>query len=32
MTAIVEKPPVEEEPSNLAVVGSYVLSEKFGIC
>lgn len=28
MTAIVEKPPVEEAPSNLAVVGRYVLSEK----
>ncbi len=27
MTAIVEKPPVEEAPSNLAVVGRYVLSE-----
>ncbi len=26
MTAIVEKPPVEEAPSNLAVVGRYVLS------
>jgi UTP--glucose-1-phosphate uridylyltransferase len=28
MTAIVEKPPIEEAPSNLAVVGRYVLSEK----
>ena len=28
MSAIVEKPPVEEAPSNLAVVGRYVLSEK----
>ena len=28
MTAVVEKPPVEEAPSNLAVVGRYVLSEK----
>mgnify|MGYP000005818140 FL=1 len=28
MTAIVEKPPVESAPSNLAVVGRYVLSEK----
>jgi len=28
MTAIVEKPPVEEAPSNLAVVGRYVLSQK----
>jgi len=28
MTAIVEKPPVEDAPSNLAVVGRYVLSEK----
>jgi len=28
MAAIVEKPPVEEAPSNLAVVGRYVLSEK----
>jgi len=28
MTAIVEKPTVEEAPSNLAVVGRYVLSEK----
>lgn len=28
MTAIVEKPPVDEAPSNLAVVGRYVLSEK----
>lgn len=27
MTAIVEKPPVDEAPSNLAVVGRYVLSE-----
>lgn len=26
MTAIVEKPPVEEAPSNLSVVGRYVLS------
>lgn len=26
MTAIVEKPPVDEAPSNLAVVGRYVLS------
>jgi len=26
MTAVVEKPPVEEAPSNLAVVGRYVLS------
>lgn len=28
MTAIVEKPPVDEAPSNLAVVGRYVLTEK----
>ncbi|MBO9488982.1 UTP--glucose-1-phosphate uridylyltransferase GalU [Endozoicomonas sp. G2_1] len=28
MTAVVEKPPVDEAPSNLAVVGRYVLSEK----
>lgn len=28
MTAIVEKPPIDEAPSNLAVVGRYVLSEK----
>ena len=28
MTAIVEKPAIEEAPSNLAVVGRYVLSEK----
>jgi UTP--glucose-1-phosphate uridylyltransferase len=28
MTAIVEKPDVEDAPSNLAVVGRYVLSEK----
>ena len=28
MTAIVEKPDIEEAPSNLAVVGRYVLSEK----
>ncbi len=28
MTAIVEKPAVEDAPSNLAVVGRYVLSEK----
>ena len=28
MSAIVEKPPVDEAPSNLAVVGRYVLSEK----
>jgi len=28
MTAIVEKPPVDEAPSNLAVVGRYVLSEQ----
>lgn len=28
MTAIVEKPPSDEAPSNLAVVGRYVLSEK----
>ncbi len=27
MTAVVEKPPVDEAPSNLAVVGRYVLSE-----
>jgi len=27
MTAVVEKPPREEAPSNLAVVGRYVLSE-----
>jgi len=26
MTAVVEKPPVDEAPSNLAVVGRYVLS------
>ena len=32
MTAIVEKPAVDEAPSNLAVVGRYVLSEKFGVC
>ena len=29
MTAVVEKPPVDEAPSNLAVVGRYVLSEKY---
>jgi len=28
MTAVVEKPPVDEAPSNLAVVGRYVLSEQ----
>jgi UTP--glucose-1-phosphate uridylyltransferase len=28
MTAVVEKPAVDEAPSNLAVVGRYVLSEK----
>jgi len=28
MTAVVEKPPVDEAPSNLAVVGRYVLSAK----
>ena len=28
MTAVVEKPPMDEAPSNLAVVGRYVLSEK----
>jgi len=28
MTAVVEKPPIEEAPSNLAVVGRYVLSEQ----
>ncbi|WP_448552197.1 UTP--glucose-1-phosphate uridylyltransferase GalU [Thalassotalea montiporae] len=28
MTAVVEKPPVKEAPSNLAVVGRYVLSEQ----
>lgn len=28
MTAVVEKPPVDEAPSNLAVVGRYVLSQK----
>jgi len=28
MTAVVEKPPLEEAPSNLAVVGRYVLSEQ----
>ena len=28
MTAVVEKPPVDEAPSNLAVVGRYVLSDK----
>ena len=28
MTAIVEKPSIEDAPSNLAVVGRYVLSEK----
>jgi UTP--glucose-1-phosphate uridylyltransferase len=28
MIAVVEKPPVDEAPSNLAVVGRYVLSEK----
>ncbi len=28
MTQVVEKPPVDEAPSNLAVVGRYVLSEK----
>jgi UTP--glucose-1-phosphate uridylyltransferase len=27
MTAVVEKPPIDEAPSNLAVVGRYVLSE-----
>ncbi len=28
MTAVVEKPPMEEAPSNLSVVGRYVLSER----
>ena len=28
MTAVVEKPAIDEAPSNLAVVGRYVLSEK----
>ncbi|MBA6222893.1 UTP--glucose-1-phosphate uridylyltransferase GalU [Colwellia sp. MB02u-18] len=28
MTAVVEKPPIDEAPSNLAVVGRYVLSNK----
>lgn len=28
MTAVVEKPAIEDAPSNLAVVGRYVLSEK----
>jgi UTP--glucose-1-phosphate uridylyltransferase len=28
MTAIVEKPPIDEAPSNLAVVGRYVLSSQ----
>ncbi|MBY5978963.1 UTP--glucose-1-phosphate uridylyltransferase GalU [Ferrimonas balearica] len=28
MTQVVEKPPVEEAPSNLAVVGRYILSEQ----
>ena len=28
MTAVIEKPSVDEAPSNLAVVGRYVLSEK----
>ncbi len=28
MTAVVEKPDIDEAPSNLAVVGRYVLSEK----
>ena len=28
MTKVVEKPPVDEAPSNLAVVGRYVLSSK----
>ena len=28
MTAVIEKPAVEDAPSNLAVVGRYVLSEK----
>jgi UTP--glucose-1-phosphate uridylyltransferase len=28
MTAVVEKPSIDEAPSNLAVVGRYVLSEK----
>ncbi|WP_441002141.1 UTP--glucose-1-phosphate uridylyltransferase GalU [Pseudocolwellia agarivorans] len=28
MTAVVEKPDIEDAPSNLAVVGRYVLSEK----
>tara|TARA_R110000787_G_scaffold70764_10_gene157491 strand:- start:3130 stop:4026 length:897 start_codon:yes stop_codon:yes gene_type:complete len=28
MTAVVEKPPIDEAPSNLAVVGRYVLSER----
>lgn len=28
MTAVVEKPPVDEAPSNLAVVGRYVLSSQ----
>ena len=28
MTQVVEKPPIDDAPSNLAVVGRYVLSEK----
>lgn len=28
MSAIIEKPAIDEAPSNLAVVGRYVLSEK----
>ena len=32
MTAVVEKPAIDEAPSNLAVVGRYVLSEKYGTC
>jgi len=32
MTQVVEKPPLNEAPSNLSVVGRYVLSEKIWDC